>query len=75
MSFCEKLHPSERGLEITEKHHTLTFMPTAFFLWELLVFFPSQWDYQEVQAMLALSAKPLYFSSERFCVCFRVRWP
>lgn len=40
MSFCEKLHPSERGLEIIEKHHTLTFMPTAFFLWELLSFSP-----------------------------------
>lgn len=70
MSFCQKLHPSERALEITEKYHTSTSMPTAFFLWELFCLSTQSGTIREFSPCWLFQHSTFYFSSERFSVFF-----
>lgn len=75
MSFCQKLHPSERGLEIMEKYHTSTSMPTAFFLWELFCLSTQSGTIREFSPCWLFQHSTFYFSSERFSVFFVHNWP
>lgn len=71
MSFCEKLHPSERGLEMLGKYLTWTFMPTAFFLWELLFFSTQEVSGSFSKALFTSAQKDfMYFLSTAGLRCF-----
>lgn len=55
-----------RGLEITEKYLTLTFLPAAFLLCELLSFSPQSGNTRKVSPRWLFQERTFGFSSKRF---------